>query len=215
MAKPAVTLRNTKGEALNYTELDTNFANLRDATVSLTAGSGGTQVTTDLNGNITLVAGSNVTLSGNNTAKTLTINANLTQLTQDLNVNGFKIISTSNGNIVLEPNGTGKTIVNNVNYRETVFNIGTTSGTITPNVTNGNVQSITLNGNITFNAFASPVAGQSLTLIINTNGTGRTLTSTMKFARADKAISTTSTIDVITVYYDGTQYLASISKGFA
>lgn len=73
MAKPSVTLRNTKGSALNYTELDSNFTNLRDATISLTAGSGGTQVTSDLNGNITLIAGSGITLSGDNTAKTITI----------------------------------------------------------------------------------------------------------------------------------------------
>jgi hypothetical protein len=73
-----VTLRNTKGSALSYTELDTNFTNLKDATVSLTAGSGGTQVTADLNGNITLIAGSGVTLTGDNTAKTVTItNASL------------------------------------------------------------------------------------------------------------------------------------------
>lgn len=73
MPKPSVTLRNTKGSALSYAELDTNFTNLKDATVSLTAGSGGTEVTADLNGNITLVAGSNITLTGNNTSKQITI----------------------------------------------------------------------------------------------------------------------------------------------
>lgn len=75
MAKPSVTLRQTKGSALTYAELDQNFTNLRDATVTLTGGSGGTAVTADLNGNITLVAGTNVTISADNTAKTITINA--------------------------------------------------------------------------------------------------------------------------------------------
>ena len=75
MAKPSITKRTTKGAALTYSELDTNFQNLADATVSLTAGSGGTQVTADLNGNITIVAGTNVTITGDNTAKTITINA--------------------------------------------------------------------------------------------------------------------------------------------
>jgi hypothetical protein len=75
MAKPAITKRSVKAAALTYNELDTNFQNLADATVSITAGSGGTQVTSDLNGNITLVAGSGVTLTGNNTAKTITINS--------------------------------------------------------------------------------------------------------------------------------------------
>jgi hypothetical protein len=99
-------------------------------------------------------------------------------------------------------------------YKETVYSIGTTSGTVAPNVANGNVQTITLNGNLTLNAFTSPVAGQSLTLIVNTNGTGRTLTSTMKFTGGDKTISTTSTTDIISIFYDGTNYWASLSKDF-
>jgi hypothetical protein len=73
MAKPAITKYSVKGSPLTTSELDTNFQNLTDATVTLTAGSGGTAVTSDLNGTITLVAGSNITLTGNNTAKTITI----------------------------------------------------------------------------------------------------------------------------------------------
>lgn len=73
MAKPTITKRVTKGAALTYSELDTNFQNLADATVTITGGS--TAVTADLNGNITLVAGTNVTITGNNTAKTITINS--------------------------------------------------------------------------------------------------------------------------------------------
>jgi hypothetical protein len=73
MAKPAITLRATKGAALTYAELDTNFTNIKDATVTITGGS--TAVTADLNGNITLVAGTNVTITGNNTSKEITISA--------------------------------------------------------------------------------------------------------------------------------------------
>lgn len=39
MAKPVITFRNIKGAALNYSELDTNFQNLRDATINFTDGS--------------------------------------------------------------------------------------------------------------------------------------------------------------------------------
>ena len=99
MAKPSVTLRSSKGSALTYSELDQNFTNLKDATISLTAGSGGTQVTSDLNGNITLVAGTGITLTGNNTAKTVTITGGSTELVNDLtpqlggnlDTNGFDI----------------------------------------------------------------------------------------------------------------------------
>jgi hypothetical protein len=73
MAKPSITKRSTKGAALTYSELDTNFDNLKDATLTLTAGSGGTAVISDLNGNITIVAGSGITLAGDNSAKTITI----------------------------------------------------------------------------------------------------------------------------------------------
>jgi hypothetical protein len=107
---------------------------------------------------------------------------------------------------------TGGTITG---YKETVYSIGTTSGTIAPNAANGNVQTITLNGNLTLNAFTSPLAGQSITLIINTNGTSRTLTSSWLFAGASKTLSITSTVDIISVFYDGTSYYASLSKGFA
>jgi hypothetical protein len=105
-------------------------------------------------------------------------------------------------------------VAQNLSYREAIHSLGTTSGTIAPDVANGNVQTITLNGNLTLNAFTLPVTGQSLTLIINTGGTGRTLTSTMKFAGAEKTLSTTDTTDIISVFYDGTNYWASLAKDF-
>lgn len=100
-------------------------------------------------------------------------------------------------------------------YKEDIYDLGTTSGTITPNITNGNVQKITLNGNLTFSGFNTPEAGESLTLIIDTNGTGRTLTSTMLFAGGTKTLSTTDTVDIISVFYDGTTYYASLSTNFS
>jgi len=102
-----------------------------------------------------------------------------------------------------------------IGVEETVYDLGTTGGTITPNFTNGAIQKITLNNNLTFSAFTSPVAGQSITLIIDTNGTGRTLTSTMLFAGGNKTMSTTDTTDVMTVLYDGTNYLANYVTDFS
>ena len=102
-------------------------------------------------------------------------------------------------------------------YTETIHDMGTSSGTKTPDKSDGNVQKITLNGNLTLNAFASPAAGDSITLIITQDGTGnRTLSSTMKFASASKTLSTAgNSIDVVSMFYDGSRYLASLSKGFA
>ena len=118
MTKPSITKRAVKDAALTYAELDQNFQNLADATVTITAGTGGTAVTADLNGTITLVAGTNVTLTGDNTAKTITINSSggtsgITDIVQDttpqlggnLDVNTRKITATANNDIILETSG--------------------------------------------------------------------------------------------------------------
>ena len=102
--------------------------------------------------------------------------------------------------------------------RDVVFAGGGTTGTITPNAANGNVQTITLSGNITLNAFASPISGQSITLIIRQPASGgpRLLSSTMLFAGGIKTLSTAANaIDMITISYIGTTYYASLVTGFA
>jgi len=165
---------------------------------------------------ITLISNAQISI-GHQTDANVTLSpagAGRVVIEGNLNVNGQSIVSTSGGNIAITPDGTGQTVVKNLKYNEHIHSLGTTSGTITPNAANGNVQTITLNGNLTFSAFTSPVAGQSITLIVNTNGTGRTLTSTMKWAGGDKTLSTTNTTDIISVFYDGTNYWASLSKDF-
>jgi hypothetical protein len=80
------------------------------------------------------------------------------------------------------------------------------------------VQKITLTGNITVNAFDNPVAGQTVKLIVKQPSSGGpyTLTSSMLFAGGDKTLSTSAdAVDVITVFYDGSDYLASLSGGFS
>ncbi len=97
-----------------------------------------------------------------------------------------------------------------------LFDLGTTGGTITPNVANGNVQKITLNSALTINGFTSAVAGQTLTLIIYGGTAYTSITSTMKFAGGVKTLTATAgCIDILSVYFDGTNYFASLGKGFA
>ena len=97
-----------------------------------------------------------------------------------------------------------------------LYDIGTAGGTQAPNVANGNVQKITLNSALTINAFTSPVAGQSLTLIIYGGTAYTSITSTMKFAGGVKTLTgTAGCIDILSIYYDGTNYFASLGKGFA
>lgn len=136
------------------------------------------------------------------------------KLTGSQIIAGQTITSAAGADLVLTPSTDQKTSISKLTYSEVVYSLGTTSGTVAPDAANGPVQTVTLNGNLTLNAFTNPVAGQSITLIVNTGGTGRTLTSSMKWAGGEKTLSTTSTTDIISVFYDGTNYWASLSKDF-
>lgn len=108
-------------------------------------------------------------------------------------------------------------------YNEgTVFNLGTTS-TPTINIANGNVQRIILNGNWTFTGFTSAAAGQSVTILITQDATGsRTFATSGITARwangqfsANKSLSTAAnSLDVMYIFFDGSQYLFSLVKGY-
>ena len=102
-------------------------------------------------------------------------------------------------------------------FNETVVAGGNTSTSISPNVANGTIFNYTANANFTFNSLTSVVAGTSATVIITQDATGnRLLTSTMLFAGASKTLSTAASAkDIISVFYDGTNYFATLSKGYA
>lgn len=76
MTKPVIVKRLTKGSPLTYAEQDQNFQNLRDATISLRAGTSGTTVVSDLNGVITLVDSASLRFIGDDTLKTIEIRQN-------------------------------------------------------------------------------------------------------------------------------------------
>ena len=103
-----------------------------------------------------------------------------------------------------------------VKFEETVIAGGTVSGTLTPNSSAGTIYNYTLNGNITINSLGNAVAGTSMTLILTQDGTGnRILSSTMKFASGLKTLSTAANAtDILSVFYDGTTYYATLSRGF-
>jgi len=113
--------------------------------------------------------------------------------------------------------GTGN--VSNVlftKFSETVVSGGSVSGTLTPNATAGTIYEYTLTGNITLSTLSNAVAGTSMTIVLTQDGTGnRTLTSTMKFQGGNKTLSTAaSTTDIMFVFYDGTNYYATLTKGY-
>lgn len=136
----------------------------------------------------------------------LPINGNLNQILKKSGDNPYDVTWTSTlSNVSL------------VNYNEGApYALTQTSGTISIDVANGNVQLLTATGNITINDFVNPIAGQSVTIVITQDSTGNhTLSSTMKFAGGTKTLSTAAnSIDILSIYYDGSRYLASLSTGF-
>ena len=185
--------------------VDAEDANIASDTLTFTNKSGNISQWTNDSGYVTSAGISDV------------VSDTTPQLGGALDVNGQSIVSVSNGNIVLAPNGTGKTKITNINYSEAAPYTVTYAATITPDVANGNIQKVTLTGDVTFSAFSNPVAGQTLTLFVVQDATGsRLLTSTMKFAGGAKTLSTAANaIDIITVFYDGTNYYANLVTNFS
>lgn len=133
----------------------------------------------------------------------------------------------ANGDINIAPQGSGTvTFVDAVvrqakfkDYAEVVYSIGNSgSGTVTPDLQNGNVQTITATGNFTLALPTSVAAGGSMTIIITQDGTGSrtcTFNASYKFAGGAKTLSTgAGDIDIVSIFYDGTNYLASLSTDF-
>ena len=104
-------------------------------------------------------------------------------------------------------------------YEETVNSAGSASGTLTFDLANGSIQTITATGNITINttSFTNMVKGSSIAIIITQGGSGNNiLTSNLLYAYSLKTLSTApGAIDAITVTYTGANYLATLTKGFA
>ena len=191
-----------------------NIGAVNPGTGAFTTLSASTSVSMSPSGAITLNPTTAGTINNMSIGATTAATGRFTTLV--LSAQSITAITTeTNGDLQIIPNGTGTTFTKNLRYYENVFALGTTSGTIAPNATNGNVQTITLNGNLTINAFTGPISGQTITLVITTGGTGRTLTSTMLFAGGSKTLSTTSTVDILTISYIGTTYYASLVKGYA
>jgi hypothetical protein len=175
---------------------------------------------------LTLTPGANVTIVGYSGNNTVVIDATgggggslSGNLAGNIFANGFAITSTGNGNVILTADGTG--VVNTskqkmLTYAETVNAFGNATGTITPDINQGSIQTMTLTGNITFSSIGNIAAGQSAVFIMTQDATGnRILTSTMKFAGNLKTLSTTgNSIDVMSVFYDGSTYYSTLTTGY-
>jgi hypothetical protein len=177
---------------------------------------------------LTITPGTNITITGDSGTDTITISAaggggSLSgNLAGNIFANGFAFTSEANGNVIITANGTGQLQTSKqkmATFAETVYAMGNVTGNLAANIdiNNGSIQTMTLTGNITANSIQNMAAGQSITMIMTQDATGgRTLSSTMKFAGGFKTLSTGNSItDITTVFYDGTNYYASLSRGYA
>ena len=160
-------------------------------------------------GTLTTNAQPNITSVG--TLVSLDVTGNLTSGNADLG--NLAIANYFSGNL------TGNTAIANLTltkFQETVISGGSVSGTLTPDSNVGTIYTYTLTGGITINSLGNAVAGTSMTLVLTQDGTGgRTLTSSMKFAGGIDTLSTNpNAIDVMSVFYDGSTYYATLSRGF-
>lgn len=208
MAKPAITFRSTKGSPLTYTELDTNFDNLQDATIGFTVGA--TNADIDLNSRLTVAAGTGISLTLVGSTLTVTNTSTTPDLSNYVTLDGVQTITgskTLSGTTTLGP------------YKESVYSLGSSgSGTVTPDFLNGPVQTLSATGNFTLALPTNITAGSNLTLIITQDATGsRTMTanSAYRFAGGLEQLSTVAgAIDVMTIFYDGSRYLSSLIRNY-
>jgi len=192
----AVTITNT------VSDTDTNTTYSINAAVdgsNLNFNLAGSDASTDT---IQFVAGSNITLT-TDSAGSITIAATDTgianvvedttpQLGGNLDCQGYEI-----QNPTLE------------DYKETIYSLGSTdSPTVT--ISNGNVQSVTISSGLSLPAFSDAAAGQSVTLLVTGSGTASG-TAAYKFAGGNTTLTSYS---VVSVFYDGTTYWASIATDF-
>ena len=244
-----ITLRNTKGSALTFTEMDDNFSNLNsDKLENITTESIGDLSDVDLTGNANEYILVYNSTSGNFEveAKPATGISNVVedttpQLGGNLDAQSFNITSLGTLNTHTVPGGTGTlaltsditftsvvddttpqlggdldcqgNLVQNPvleDYAETINSLGTTD-TPTLTVSNGNVQSVSITSGLTLNQFSDAASGQSMTLIVSGSGSITAGTGTWKFAGGNKTLTTES---IISIFYDGTTYYASVATDF-
>lgn len=166
------------------------------------------------------LSGSNISNVGDITASNITA----TTVTASLTGSANTVTDAAQANITSLGTLTGLTVTGSSNlsdvsltkFDETVYSGGNVSGTLTPDADLGSIHHYTLTGNITMDTIANVTTGTSMVIILTQDTTGgRELSSTMKYAGNVKTLSTgANAVDVITCFYDGSDYYASLVTGF-
>lgn len=201
-----ITLRNVKGSALSFTEVDNNFTNLN----------------TDKLEGVTSSVDGELTLWSSTTGKVLK-RATITGLVKA--TAGVATTATV-GTDYVSPTGsetlTNKTLTNPSvnNYTEGVVAIGTVTTASTLSLTNGTVQTATLTAS-TACTFTMPTAtaGKSFILLLKqaaSTGNGTATFTGVKFSggTAPTITATAGKMDILTFTADGTNWYGNFSQNY-
>jgi hypothetical protein len=189
-----------------------------------------------VNGTSTVTNTGILAVSSGNGISVATVNGNATVTnTGILNVNAGNgiSVSTANGNATVTNTGilnvnagnsinvvvtNGNATVTNT-FTETVYNGGNATGNVTPDRNNGSIQKFTLTGNITLLPVANIAAGQWITLVLTQDSTGGRLldaNTAYLFASGFQTLTIDSgAIDMLNVFYDGTNYYATLTVDYS
>jgi len=223
----AITLRqetdsraSTKGSSLTFQELDNNFIDLLDRVDpanSIVAGDNITITQPDSTGAVTIsasnidtqvVGGTDITVTQPDSAGAFTVAYSGSAIDN--------VVEDTTPQLGGNLDGQGNTVsdVNLKQYTETVHALGSTD-TPTIDLANGNVQTVTITSGLTLPTIDNMPVGGTVTLVVSGSGTASggadSAGQTYKFAGGN---TTLTTLSVISIFYDGTDYLASIATDF-
>lgn len=190
-----IVTRTGKGSALTFAEGDANFTNLNNDKIELD----------DISVTQASASGTGA-LSYNNTSGVLTYTPPV------LPAAGIDEVNDDTSPVLggdLDCSGFEVSDLNLKEYTEVIHALGSTD-TPTVDPANGNVQTVTITSGLTLPVFTGAAAGQSVTLIATGSGTASG-TAAYKFAGGN---TTLTTLSVVSIFYDGTNYLASIATDF-
>lgn len=163
------------------------------------------------NGNTTITNTGVINVLSGSGIGVVTANGNAT-------VTNTGVTSVAAGNSISVSAANGAVTVTNT-FTETVYNAGNATGNVTPDRNNGTIQKYTLTGNITLFPVTNIAAGQWITLIFTQDGVGNRLldaNTAYLFASGFQTFTTDSgAIDMINVFYDGTNYYATLTVDYS